>query len=173
MSVPTADRPDPDGADERSERRVQSWSDQWRSRADIGVLVLVAAAFGLSAGVAGLAVGFGLALAWLVLPNVAVFTAGVIALVALVPGDASLLSKALPVGALTALAVTTTLSGDRLRDGAATLTVGAVLTTLVVGVHAASGSLWVGGIALGLVAVAGFVGMTVYELRQRGVFDDE
>lgn len=152
---------------------VRSWSSEWRSRADIIVLVAVVGAFGVVAGFPGVAVSIGLALGWVVLPNVVVFAAGVVTASALVPDGAPLLNSALPIGALGGLLCTSTISDDRVRDIRAVLAAWAGLTVVVFGVYLTTDALWLAALALAAVGGVGFISVDLFGLNQSGLLDDE
>ena len=160
-------------ADRADDRLVRSWSPEWRSRADLVVLAAVVGAFGVVAGLPGVAVGVGLALGWVVLPNVAVFAAGVVAATALVPDGAALPTAVPPVGALAGLLCTSTVSDDRIRDVGAVLGAWTALTAVVFGVYVTTDALWLAALALAAVGGVGFISVDLFGLNQSGLPDDE
>lgn len=159
------------------EADTESWPSSWRrqrqSRLDLGILGGTIVAFGVAADLPGIAAGLILAVSWRVLPNVAVFAAGVIALVAVLPAEASLVTKGLPVLALSALLYTTTISEDHLRDSGVVLGVWVILGALLLATWTLSASLWITAIVLVGLAGAGFIGIAVFGLKQLGVLEHE
>lgn len=147
--------------------------EQRQSRVDGGILLLVVVTFGVTAGLPGIATGLVLAGSWFVFPNVAVFAAGVIALVAVIPSDAAILTKGLAFAALSGLLLTTTISDDRLRDRGAILGAWAVLGLALLASWILSEALWISAAVLSGAAIAGFTGITVFELKQLGALEDE
>lgn len=164
-----------DGVEQkRAGTAMPNWIDgRWRSWLDVLAFLAVGWAFWVAAGVPGAVVTALLVVGWLVLPNVAVFVAGVIALAALVPPDTSLATGALPVGALVVLLVTTTVTDSRLRDGVAVLVVLVALLAVGASVYSFTGSLWPALAAVVLGSTAGFVSLDLTALSRFGTITDE
>jgi len=173
MSTLISGRSDSRTEEAEPESWTASWRSQRQSRVDIGILSLTVVAFGVTADLPGIVAGLILALSWRVLPNVAVFAAGIIALVALVPSEASLVMKGLPVIALSGLVCTTTISEDYVRDSAVVFGLWAVLSALLLVSWTLSESLWITAIILIGLAGTGFIGIAVFGLKQLGALDNE
>ncbi|WP_415380188.1 hypothetical protein [Halosimplex sp. TS25] len=145
------------------------WTDgRWRSGVDVLVLVAVAAAFWLVAGVPGVAAAGVLAIAWLVLPNVAVFVAGVVATAALVPEGAPLSSTVLPLSALGVLLLTTTITGDRLRDPLAVIVALVIVGAVAAAAYSLTNIRWVAVVAVLVASAVGFVSLDLIALSEFG-----
>lgn len=155
---------DADGTDGITQATLSSWTDdRWRSKVDLLVLIAVGAAFWLVAGIPGLSVTVVLGAAWVILPNVAVFVAGVVAVAALVP-DAPLELTVPPIVALSGLLLTTTLTGDRLRDSLATLVALALVGAVALAAYSLTGTVWVAVVAVLVASAAGFVSLDLIAL---------
>ncbi|QLH81349.1 hypothetical protein [Halosimplex pelagicum] len=164
-----------DTRSERTDKRsaTPSWADdRWRSGADLVVFAAVGAAFWWVAGVPGVAVTVLLALAWVVLPNVAVFVIGQFAVVALVPSEAALASTALPMVALGGLLVTTTITGSRLRDALAVVVSLALVGAVAAVTYGLTGILWLAVLGVLLASAVGFVSLDLIALSEFGETDE-
>ena len=150
----------------------RAWSSDWRPRSALVVLVLVAATFGLTAGLPGLAVGIALTVAWFALPTVAVFAAGTIAHAAVVPRGAPLGSTVLPMLALAGLLFVTTISADRLRDWGVLAVAWLGLGGLVAIAWVLTETVWVAGLTLAVAGLVGFVSVAYFGLQRVGVTDE-
>ncbi|MFC7140586.1 hypothetical protein ACFQMA_12210 [Halosimplex aquaticum] len=147
----------------------RGWTDgRWRSWVDALVLVAVGAAFWLVAGATGVAAAGALALAWLVSPNVAVFVAGVVATVALVPEGAPRSSTVLPLAPLGGLLLTATITGDRLRDPLAVIIAFALVGAVAAAAYSLTNVLWVAVVAVLVASAAGFVSLDLIALSEFG-----
>ncbi|WP_135366265.1 hypothetical protein [Halosimplex halophilum] len=160
------------GPDERDGQSSGWADDRWRSGIDLLVFAVVGGWLWLVAGVPGVAATVLLALAWVVLPNVAVFAAGQIAVVALVPAETPLTTTAVPVVALAGLLVTTTVTAHRVRDAFAVVVALALVGALAAGTYALAGSLWVAVLAVLLASAAGFVSLDLIALSEFGDPDE-
>lgn len=159
-----------DGLDATSPR----WRDDvWRSRRDPLVLAFVGVTFWAAGGLPGLGAAALLAVTWTVLPNVAVFVAGQIALVALVPAEASLATKALPAAALVGLLATTTGTDEFRGDTLALLGTLAVLLLVAFVAYSLSGLIWLTVAAVIVASVVGFVTLDLIALTRLGERIDE
>jgi len=165
--------PPTDRGNEPSDPAPPGWRDErWRSGVDLVVLGLVGIALWLVAGVGGVVATVLLALAWVVLPNVAVFVLGLIAVGALVPAEAPTASVALPVIAVSGLLLTATVTGDRLRDPLAVVLALAVFGNVAIVVYRLSSLVWVTALAVLLAGAVGFVSLDLIALSAFGGTDE-
>ncbi|WP_459191549.1 hypothetical protein [Halosimplex sp. J119] len=157
--------------DDRGESEATNidWTDgRWRSGVDALVLIAVGAAFWWVAGIPGVVATAALAVAWFVLPNVAVFVAGVVATAALVPEETPRLSVALPLVALGGLLLTSTITGDRLRDPLTVLLALALVGAVAVAAYTLTNVLWMAVVAVLVASAAGFVSLDLIALSEFG-----
>jgi len=147
--------------------------DHWRSPLDLPVLAVLAWSLWRVGDVSGLAVGAALALSWLLVSNVAVFAAGVVALTALVPGDAPPEVLVVPAVALTGLLVTTSGGTGRIRETLVLLATWGVLSGAAVVVFAGTNEVWIAGVCVLVLAIAGYVSLNLTLVSGVDVSTDE
>jgi len=158
------------------------WRDAgWRSPVDLLGLAATVAAFWFVADVPGALAGGALVLAYLFVPPVAVFAAGIVAVAALVPPGSPAEVVVIPLAPLTVLLLTTPtgstgLTGStgtgRLRLGVVFVGTGLALAGVVALALALTDTLWLAGLALLLAGAAGHVSVDLMTLSGVGATDE-
>jgi len=153
-------------------RGVPWRDDAWRSPVDLLVLAAVVWSFGVVAGQQGYLAGGALVITWLLVPPVAVFAAGSIALVAVVPAGTPVEVLAVPASALAGLLLTTRTGGGRLRNGVVLVGAWLALGAVAWGSYALTGAIWLAGVALLLAGAAGSVTLDIMSLSRLRTSDE-
>lgn len=140
--------------------------DTWRSPLDAVALLAVVGSFWVVAGTDGLVVGAALVVLWYLLPTIAVFAAGAVALVGLVPSESPMNAVGIPAIALSGLLLSNILGTGSARDlgtlVAAGVVVGGLGGVTLVGTDAA----WMSGLVLLITTAAGYVAIDILALSR-------
>ncbi|WP_436932588.1 hypothetical protein [Halosimplex halobium] len=145
-----------------------SWPPSREAQTDLLVIGVVTIILGWMAGPLGIVAGILLAGLWTVLPNVVVFAAGQVVVIALVPGEPIAVTNLLPVVILGGLLITTGVSDTRVRDGTLMLGIWIAIGGVIGAVYLWTETLWVTAVGLLAIAMAGFISLAIHSYRQVG-----